>query len=131
MLLVEGVIEVVLDGIVCRGSIPLSHPMVEDGKAPTVLGIELGAQAAAVLEGLSRSKAVGEPAAPQLGFLVGIRNAKFHVPQLRAAFPLRTRVKALGGAGSLAMYAVSVSGEESPEEYANGTISTFAIGQSG
>jgi len=52
--LVHGVLEASAAEIVCGAEIPPSHPLAALGRAPSLLGIEAAAQAAAVLESLAR-----------------------------------------------------------------------------
>ena len=65
--------------------VPAAHPLASGGRAPCFLGLELGAQAAAVLEALDRATATGD-SAPRVGYLVRVREATF----LRPDFPVDT-----------------------------------------
>jgi len=94
--------------------IPEDNPFVEAGRAPAFVGLEAGAQAAALLEALNRSS--GEP---RIGYVVAIRNARFRTPWLPAGRPLPVTVKAAGSAPPLSIYEVSVG------EVVSGLISTY------
>lgn len=94
--------------------IPADNPFVEAGRAPAFVGLEAGAQAAALLEALDRSS--GEP---RIGYVVAIRNARFRTPWLPAGRPLPVAVKPAGSAPPLSIYEVSVG------EVVTGLISTY------
>jgi 3-hydroxyacyl-[acyl-carrier-protein] dehydratase len=94
--------------------IPEDNPFVEAGRAPAFLGLEAGAQAAALLEALARSS--GEP---KIGYVVAIRNARFRTPWLPAGRPLPVTVKPAGSAPPLSIYEVSVG------EVVTGLVSTY------
>ena len=107
----------------CLGRVPLDSPFVEDGHAPSYLGLELGAQAAAVLEALAQRGAAGA-SGPRIGYLVGVRDARLSTLAIPAGAPLEVSVRLVGSAPPLALYAVRVLGDG--VEYAAGTVSTFA-----
>jgi predicted hotdog family 3-hydroxylacyl-ACP dehydratase len=94
--------------------VPAAHPLVASGRAPCFLGLELGAQAAAALEALERAAASGDRA-PQVGYLVGVRDAAFSSPSLPVDTPLQVTATLSGAARPLAIYriVVSVDGIES------------------
>jgi predicted hotdog family 3-hydroxylacyl-ACP dehydratase len=121
-LLIEAVDALSADGITCWGLVPSESPFAADGWAPSFLGLEMGAQAAALFEALRREHQAND-AAPRLGYLVGIRHA-----QLAADLPvgrrLRVTVRPAGGAGPLGVYDVSVG--EDGVEFARGSLSTYA-----
>ncbi|HEX5719204.1 MAG TPA: hypothetical protein VF179_23785 [Thermoanaerobaculia bacterium] len=94
--------------------IPEDSPFVEAGRAPAFVGLEAGAQAAALLEALARSS--GEP---KIGYVVAIRNARFRTPWLPAGRPLPVTVKPAGSAPPLSIYEVSVG------EVVTGLVSTY------
>lgn len=94
--------------------IPEDNPFVEAGRAPAFVGLEAGAQAAALLEALDRSS--GEP---RIGYVVAIRNARFLSSWLPAGRPLPVAVKPAGSAPPLSIYEVSVG------EVVTGLISTY------
>lgn len=94
--------------------IPEDNPFVEAGHAPAFVGLEAGAQAAALLEALDRS--AGEP---RIGYVVAIRNARFRTSWLPAGRPLPVTVKPAGSALPLTIYEVSVG------EVVTGLVSTY------
>lgn len=114
--LVRGVIEALGDTIVCAAKVPLDHPLVVDGRFPSFLGIEAAAQAAAVLEALGRKD---EAPGPRIGYLVGIREARFAVPVLPAGQLFEVTASFRGGAFPLSLYEVAAAG------VVTGAISTY------
>lgn len=96
--------------------VPEDNPFVEAGRAPAFVGLEAGAQAAALLEALDRSS--GEP---RIGYVVAIRNARFRASWLPAGRPLPVTVKPAGSAPPLSIYEVSVG------EVVTGLVSTYII----
>jgi 3-hydroxyacyl-[acyl-carrier-protein] dehydratase len=112
--LVLGIQEASPEGIVAVAEVPPGHPLVADGLAPALLGIEAAAQAAAVLEALQRTDAPG----PRIGYLVGIREARL-LGAIPAGRPFLATARLLGGAFPLSIYEISVEG------IVTGTISTY------
>jgi 3-hydroxyacyl-[acyl-carrier-protein] dehydratase len=114
----EGLVPHALPALLIRTSsvavIPEDNPFVEAGRAPAFVGLEAGAQAAALLEALGLSS--GEP---RIGYVVAIRNARFRTPWLPAGRPLPVTVKPAGSAPPLSIYEVSVG------EVVTGLVSTF------
>ena len=94
--------------------IPEDNPFVHAGRAPAFVGLEAGAQAAALLEAQVRS--AGEP---RIGYVVAIRNARFRTPWLPPGRPLPVAVKLAGSAPPLTIYEVSVGG------VVTGLVSTY------
>jgi len=107
--------------IVCIAVISGEHPLAAAGRAPCLLGIEAAAQAAAALEALARPPE--EPAGPRVGYLVGVREAAFLLPDLPAGWPLRVTVRAAGSAPPLAVYEATVELDGIPALAA--TLSTY------
>jgi predicted hotdog family 3-hydroxylacyl-ACP dehydratase len=124
MRLVRVIVEVAaeLDRIHCIAVIPADNPLAAGDRAPAFLGHEAGAQAAAALEALSRQ---GDNPGPRLGYLVGVRDAIFHTPDLSVAAPLAVTVRAAGSAPPLAVYEVRV--EQAGAVLVTGTISTYVL----
>ncbi len=108
------------DRIHCIASIPADNPWVIGERAPAFLGLEAAAQAAAALEALSRRT---DDPGPRLGYLVGVRDATFYVPDLPAGEPLAVIVEAAGSAPPLAVYEIRV--EQEGAILLTGTISTY------
>lgn len=119
---VQGIVEMSSEGLVGIAEIPSSHPLAEGSGAPSFLGLEAAAQAAAVLEALGRKD---QAPGPRLGYLVGLRDARFGVPRLPTERPLRVEVRLHGSVPPLAMYRVSLGPPGA--ELVTGTISTYAV----
>ena len=119
-LLVRSVVETSPQGIVCLAAIPADHPLAEGGRAPSFLGLEAAAQAAAVLEALERS---GDGGGPRIGYLVGIRDAVLRTPYLPTGRTFRVTARVHGSAPPLSMYQVALEGRDG--ELLAGTISTY------
>ena len=114
-----------LDRIRCIAVIPADNPLVtraEVPRAPALLGLEAAAQAAAALEALARRE---NAPGPRLGYLVGVREATFHSPDLAVAAPLTVSVTAAGSAPPLAVYEFRV--EDDGGVLVTGTISTYVL----
>lgn len=113
-LLIRSVLEASSEGASSIAVIPEDSPFVEAGRAPAFVGLEAGAQTAAALEALGR-----EGAGPRIGYVVAIRNARFHTPWLPAGRPLPVTVKPAGSAPPLSIYEVRVG------EVVTGLVSTY------
>lgn len=109
-----------LDG---QGCIPPAHPLAENGRAPVVLGVELGAQAAGALEVLRRD--AGERLE---GYLVAIRRARFHVLDLPVDEPLAVTATRTGGAGPLAIADIRVSDPDGGALLVEASVTTWKQG---
>jgi predicted hotdog family 3-hydroxylacyl-ACP dehydratase len=120
--LVERVLAWRDDSLECMGRIPPESPFVSDGSAPSFVGLELAAQAAAAHEALGRRRSGGATDVV-VGYLVGIKEARFGVARLRVGADFRVTVRLLGGAPPLAIYAVRV--ELAGLEYVSATVSTY------
>jgi 3-hydroxyacyl-[acyl-carrier-protein] dehydratase len=122
--LVRSVLAVAEEGIVCTAAVPPDHPLVEAGRSPACLGVEAAAQAAAVLESIVRQEGRREAdPAPRIGYLVGIREARFAVATLPTDRPFRVSARLQGSAPPLSIYEIAVG--EPGREALTGTISTF------
>jgi 3-hydroxymyristoyl/3-hydroxydecanoyl-(acyl carrier protein) dehydratase len=121
-LLVRQILETSAEGAACLVEIPAGSPFAADGLAPAFVGLEAAAQTAAVLEALERRGAPG----PRLGYLVGIRDARFALPDLPVAHPLRAAVRLTGSAPPLSVYEATVELDGSP--VVTGAISTYIAG---
>jgi predicted hotdog family 3-hydroxylacyl-ACP dehydratase len=107
--------------IVCVAEIPPDHPLAAAGRAPACLGVEAAAQGAAVLEALARRE--GEDPGPRVGYLVGIREARFATPFLPVGRSFRVTARLVGSAPPLSIYEIAAGGDGSAGITA--TISTF------
>jgi predicted hotdog family 3-hydroxylacyl-ACP dehydratase len=133
MLLVASIRSATAETIECEGRIPGDHPTAEAGRAPAILGLEMGAQAAG-LHGALQSQGTaaegapeGSPEAPRLGYLVGIRQARFVEPFLPVDRPLRISARAAGSLASLALFEVQIFQEGTREPLVQGVVSTYAL----
>ena len=120
MLLVESILERGAGFVACRGRITRDTPLAGESGISSLLGLELGAQASALLD--------PEPAdpAPRAGYLVFIRRATLHRATLPLAVPLRVEARLLGGAGGLRIVQVRIAPEEEPDvTLAEGELGTF------
>jgi predicted hotdog family 3-hydroxylacyl-ACP dehydratase len=119
---IRGILSASEEEIVCAAEIPPLHPLASGGRLPAYVGIEAAAQAAAVLEALNRRS---EAPGPRIGYLVGVREARFAVPILTGERLLRVAARFQGGALPLSIYEIGV-GEPGREAVA-GSISTFIV----
>jgi predicted hotdog family 3-hydroxylacyl-ACP dehydratase len=120
--LVERVLAWRDDSLECAGRIPPESPFVSDGSAPSFVGLEFAAQAAAAHEALGRRRAGGATDVV-VGYLVRIKEARFGVARLRVGAELRVTVRLVGGAPPLAIYAVRE--ELAGVEYLSATLSLW------
>jgi predicted hotdog family 3-hydroxylacyl-ACP dehydratase len=116
---VLGVLTAAAEEIACAAEIPVDHPLVSAGLAPACLGVEAAAQGAAVLEALARRE---DDPGPRVGYLVGIREARFAAPFLPAGQAFRVTARLTGSAPPLSIYEITAGGGVSA------TISTFIRG---
>jgi 3-hydroxymyristoyl/3-hydroxydecanoyl-(acyl carrier protein) dehydratase len=123
--LVESIVEAGEKKIVCEAAIPENHPLVRGGRAPGFAALEAAAQAAAVLEAWQRR---GASSGPRVGYLVGIRDARF-AGELPAGRLLRVTARLTASLLPLCRYDVGV--ELDGAERAAGTISTYLVEQPG
>ncbi len=126
MRLVRVVVEVApgFDRIRCIAVIPPDNPLAAGDRAPAFLGLEAAAQAAAALEALARRENDASSQGPRLGYLVGVRAATFHSPDLPTIEPLTVIVQAAGSAPPLAVYEARIESQEG-EVLVTGTLSTY------
>jgi 3-hydroxymyristoyl/3-hydroxydecanoyl-(acyl carrier protein) dehydratase len=106
--------------IVAVAEFPRRHPLSEERRLPAVFAIEAAAQAAAVLEALSRRE---EASGPRIGYLVGVRAARFGVLDLAPGQRLRVTARRTGSAAALSIYEIGVG--PPGREIVTGSISTF------
>ena len=117
---VSGIFTASEEEIVCAAEIPPFHPLADGGRVPAFVGIEAGAQAAAVLEALNRRQ---DAAGPRIGYLVGVRQARFALAAFATGRPLRVAARLVSGAFPLSIYEIAVG--EPGREVLTGSISTF------
>jgi len=106
MRLVEQILEERDDEMLCLGRIPVE--LCGGPAASPLLGLELAAQAAAVMGALRRAGPEGSTAEPAIGYLVSVRGLEIAVPALPAGYPLTVRVRGAGSVYPLSRYEVSV-----------------------
>ncbi len=113
--LIRGVIAAEAERIVCAAGIPPGHPLAEGDHAPAFLAVEAAAQGAAVLEALART----DDPSPRIGYLVGIREARFAAPPIPVGRPFQVSARLAGSAPPLSIYEIAAGGA------VTGTISTY------
>jgi 3-hydroxyacyl-[acyl-carrier-protein] dehydratase len=113
--LIQGIVEAEAERIVCAAEVPPEHPLAAGGRFPAFLAVEAAAQGAAALEALARTAEPG----PRIGYLVGIREARFAASTLPAGRPFRVSARLAGSAPPLSIYEVTADGG------ITGTISTY------
>jgi predicted hotdog family 3-hydroxylacyl-ACP dehydratase len=104
-LLIGSVVAQEEDRLECLGRIPPDSAFAGGGAAECFVGIELAAQAAAALEALRRRRD-GRGALPEIGYIVGIREARFELRGIPVGQELVARVRLLGGTAPLAVHEV-------------------------
>jgi predicted hotdog family 3-hydroxylacyl-ACP dehydratase len=110
--------------VLAVGEIPAAHPLVRDGQAPAFLALELGAQAAAALESMTRRGT--SASGPVRGRLVRVREAQFARDTLPVNTSLDVTAQIVALASPLAVYRIRVSLDG--VERATATLSTYATG---
>ena len=98
-LMLRHVLEMNDETIECVATIPAASGFVSEGGAPSHVGIDVLAQAAGALEALRGRHYRRET--PRVGYLVGVREARFDRAVLPTEKPLLARVRRLGGVGGL------------------------------
>jgi predicted hotdog family 3-hydroxylacyl-ACP dehydratase len=109
--------------LVATGQIPAAHPLTVAKNVPCFLGLEMGAQAAAVLEALTRKEDTGDRA-PRVGYLVGVRAATFLRPELPVETPVTITASLEGSAPPLAIYRITIA--VAGVEFLTATLSTHS-----
>jgi predicted hotdog family 3-hydroxylacyl-ACP dehydratase len=115
------VVEVTADAIVCEGTVPPTSPYVSSSSCPTWVGVELGAQAAALLEAHAHEATL--VGTRPTGYLVRMRDVRCSRPVFPAGTALRIRVERLSAALPLFVYLISVAA--GGVELLRGQISTY------
>ena len=123
---VEAVVELRADGLECRARIPPEHALARNGFAPTFVGLEAAAQAAAAWEALRVAQDESRRTPPRVGYLVKVGNVRAATPMLPVDTPLTVAIEADGGAGTLSLYRVRVALRG--EAVLDGTIGTYVRG---
>ncbi len=102
--------------------IPEGNALVRGRRAAGFVGLEVAAQATAALRTLNEDAEEAE--GPRRGYLVGVREARFHAGWLPAASELRVLARRSGSSGPLTVYEVRV--ESAGVECLVAVISTYA-----
>jgi predicted hotdog family 3-hydroxylacyl-ACP dehydratase len=93
--------------IVCRAAVPAPSPYVDGGLFPAYLGLEIAAQAAALLEA-SLGLREGRPPQGGSGYLVRARGVRAVASGLPVERPLVARVRRVARSQSIGMYEAEV-----------------------
>jgi predicted hotdog family 3-hydroxylacyl-ACP dehydratase len=128
-LFIESVLDVMDDRIVCRAMVEKGHYLTCGEEAPLILGIEMGAQAAGVLAALQHHRTESTDSPPKVGYLVGIRQARFHAKALPVGCALRVEATDQGASGPLGTFGIRVSIEGDEETLVEARISTWAAAE--
>lgn len=126
--LLERIVEVGEESIICRGRVPGDSPFVHEGNVPSFVAMEMAAQSAAAWETLGRMKESTAPE-PRVGYVVSAREIELFRDEFPAEVDLVVRVELAGAAPPLTMYRFEVSHEQ--RRVATGTISTYITAEQG
>jgi predicted hotdog family 3-hydroxylacyl-ACP dehydratase len=96
------------DGLQCTARISSECGLAPAGRAPTLLGLEAAAQAAAAWEALRRSREPGGASA-RIGYVVAIRDAVLFTSSIPADESFNAAVRLEAAALPLTHYAVEVA----------------------
>ena len=96
------------DFVEAIGEVSAAHPLASAEGAPSLLGLELGAQAAAALEALERRASTGDQT-PATGYLVRVHEATFLRSDLPIETPLCVTAQLEGAAPPLAIYRITIA----------------------
>jgi len=130
-LFIRSICELFEDCIVCHGVIEKGHYLACGEEALPILGLEMGAQAAGVHAALRHRHTTSTAPASRVGYLVGIRHARFHVKALPVGRALRVEAVAQGTSGPLATYGILVRAEGEEDLMVEARISTWAADDPG
>jgi predicted hotdog family 3-hydroxylacyl-ACP dehydratase len=122
MRLVTAIADEADDGLTCATSIPASCPLVTDGFAPALAGVEAAAQAAAAWEAVRRYRA-GDAGPPRIGYLVALREVAFFVERIPADEELLAGVRLEAAMPPLTHYRIEVC--HRGRQIVRGGIATF------
>ncbi|MDR2207510.1 MAG: hypothetical protein LBE22_00825 [Azoarcus sp.] len=105
MLLLDRVVDVTESHVVCEVAIQVDSPFCSGAAVPGWVGVEYMAQTIGVLVGWRARK---EQQPVKIGFLVGTRHYRSHVPQFRVGDVLRVTADAeqMGNDGPAMMHCV-------------------------
>lgn len=123
-LMIQRVLEAGGGELRAAGRIPLESAFATPEGAPCYVGLDLLAQAAGAIEALEHG-AVPSDGGPAIGYLVGIREARFEVRRLPLGRDLTANVRQLSGALSLAHHAVRL--DEGDAVRLSAVLTTFLL----
>lgn len=107
--LLTRVIEVGPVSIACEGAVSLNSPYLRAGRCPAWMGIELAAQAAALLELLPRASDALEGSPSSLGYIVRLRGIRCARSFFQPESPLTALATRLTASPPLFVYAIRVA----------------------
>ena len=107
-LLIAELLELDPDTIRCRATVPTTSPFIADDQVPAFLGIEMGAQAAA----LHDIALAGADAPDKHGYIVAVRRAVMHVPRIDVSQRIVVEARREASAAPLFNYAIAVRAAE-------------------
>ena len=122
MLFVDHVLGEAEDGASALGRVPGGCALVERGRTPAFVALELAAQTAAVWEALRRSRVSGA-GEPRMGYLVSVKDVSMHTATIAADADLIATVRLVAVAPPLATYAVEIAASGACA--LRGTIGTY------
>ena len=111
--------------ITCTALVPADSPYATDGRYPAFVALEMGAQAAALLEAQSTS-GDAERTPPRSGYLARARRVRLLQDELPVDRPLTVHVRRDGAAPPLFIYDVRAVCENEP--VLHGTIAIYVEG---
>lgn len=115
------VLEVTPEAIVCEGTVPASSPYASRSTVPSWVGVELAAQAAALLEAHTHEATLA--GTRPTGYLVRMRDVRCARPGFPAGVVLRIRVERVSAA--LPLFAYSIAVVVGGVELLRGEINTY------
>jgi len=110
------------DGLTCAVRVPEYSAFAELGSAPAYVALEMAAQSAATFEGLRRVRE-GASGGPHIGFLVGVRAARFTRTVVPVGETLVATIQLAALAPPLATYSFEVGAGS--DVVATGAVSTW------
>jgi 3-hydroxyacyl-[acyl-carrier-protein] dehydratase len=110
------------DGLTCAVRVPEHSAFTELGSAPAYVALEMAAQSAATFEGLRRVRE-GAGGGPRIGFLVGVRAARFARTSVPVSETLVATIQLAALAPPLATYSFEVCAGS--DVVATGAVSTW------
>jgi len=124
MVLVDRLIEVTADGVVCEVSFSSDSVYATSTGVPNIVVLECMAQAVSVFVGLSNRRE-GEPIRD--GYLVGINNAQFDVDRFAIGAKLRVSAKRTWGNTPFASFECKTTVDDT--EAASATLNVYQVPQ--